>query len=58
MGSKAAIFMELIATWQRQGDGNYIDFLMIFPELMQTCNRILLMRDGEEMAKEFRREEI
>ena len=54
VGSKAAIH-ELIRNLAKQGMG----IILIsddIPELMQTCNRILLMRDGR-IVKEFRREE-
>ena len=54
VGSKAAIH-ELIRNLAKQGMG----IILIsddIPELMQTCNLILLMRDGR-IVKEFRREE-
>jgi len=54
VGSKAAIH-ELIRNLAKQGMG----IILIsddIPELMQTCNRILLMRNGR-IVKEFRREE-
>ena len=53
VGSKSEIH-ELVRTLARQGMG----ILMIsddIPELMQTCNRILLMRRGK-IVKEFMRE--
>jgi simple sugar transport system ATP-binding protein len=55
VGSKADIH-ELIRTIAKQGIG----VLLIsddLPELLQTCNRILLMRSGR-IAEEFKREEI
>jgi simple sugar transport system ATP-binding protein len=55
VGSKAEIH-ELIRSLAKEGMG----ILLIsddIPELMQTCNRILLMRHGK-IAAEFKREKI
>ena len=55
VGSKAEIH-ELIRSLAKQGMG----ILLIsddIPELIQTCNRVLLMRHGK-IAAEFKREDM
>ena len=47
--SKAEIH-ELMRNFAKEGYGHYFDLSDDIPELLQVCNRILVMRDATSLA--------